>query len=107
MGFFLEITLNSLDNYLESWFKALKPAGGVARCSTYLFPMRSHGSHPPFRGFPLSTVSPFPPRIVPRQKSIGLSLCGGSFVNPPSRSQRVFCCCGEKEFGSIATDQNT
>ena len=56
MSSFLEITLNFLDNYSESWFKPWKPAGGVARCSTYLFPMRSPGSHPPFRGFPLSTA---------------------------------------------------
>ena len=58
--------------------------------------MRSPGSHPPFRGFPLSAAPPVPPRIVPRKKSIGPSMCGGSFVKPRPRSQQVFCCCGGK-----------
>lgn len=55
--YFLEYALKYLDNYLESWFKPSHTAGGVARCQTYLFPMRSPGSHPPFRGFPLYTCS--------------------------------------------------
>jgi len=82
MRSFLEIALNFLDNYSESWFKPWKPAGGVARCSTYLFPMRSPGSHPPFRGFPLSAAPPFLPRIVHRQRCIGLSPCTSPFVKP-------------------------
>lgn len=48
-----ELTLICIDNYLKSWSKLFHTAGGVARCQTYLFPMRSPGSHPPFRGFPL------------------------------------------------------
>jgi len=53
ISFFLEVSLIIVDKSSESWFNGGQPAGGVARCSTYLFPMRSPGSHPPFRGFPL------------------------------------------------------
>lgn len=63
MGIYLEKTLIFLDNYLKSWFKPDHVAGGVARCSTYLFPMRSPGSHPPFRGFTLYA----PPEIAHEQ----------------------------------------
>jgi len=56
-GYFLEYALKYVDNYLESWFKQSHTAGGVARCQTYLIPMRSPGSHPPFRGFPLYAFS--------------------------------------------------
>ena len=52
----IENTLNFLDNNLKSWSKSSCAAGGVARCSTYLFPLRSPGSYPPFRGFGLYTA---------------------------------------------------
>lgn len=50
---FQENALKFVDNITESWFNSSCVAGGVARCSTYLFPLRSPGSYPPFRGFGL------------------------------------------------------
>lgn len=54
---FLDFALIYIDNHTESWSKHTYTAGGVARCSKYLFSMRSPGSNPPFRGFTL-----YPPR---------------------------------------------
>lgn len=73
--YFQDFTLIMLDNYSKSWFKVCQPAGGVTRCSTYLFPMRSPGSHPPFRGFPLSSHPPisFSPLV---QRKISLAVLG-------------------------------
>ncbi len=64
------MTLIFLDNIAKSWFKVGHTAGGVARCSTYLFPLRSPGSHPPFRGFGLYSV---PPASGPIDSSIQCS----------------------------------
>jgi hypothetical protein len=49
----IELTLNIIDNYLKSWFKLLLHSGRRSPLLNILFPMRSPGSHPPFRGFPL------------------------------------------------------
>jgi hypothetical protein len=50
-----EFILNLLDKASGVWSKLPSMAGGVARYSTYLFPLRSPGFDPPFRGFGLST----------------------------------------------------
>jgi len=89
MIFFQEITLILLDNYSESWFKPCKPAGGVARCSTYLFPMRSPGSHPPFRGFPLYALPLVQAETGPRRRIVRLARCTASATQPVSRQYQL------------------
>jgi len=77
---FLEVTLIFVDKSSKSWFKPSQPAGGVARCSTYLFPMRSPGSHPPFRGFPLYGERPFDRRLPTERRDVRAWCSGPTLI---------------------------
>ncbi len=80
------MTLIFLDNIVKSWSNVGHTAGGVARCSTYLFPLRSPGSNPPFRGFGLYGI----PRLSGHTDSLIRSV-----HNPVPDQGRALVCIGE------------